>query len=81
MDAVSSAGLVGAVLGAIIGWIDYKVVGGFVERKLRETDRSQNAAEKADYERRIGIFRKLLFLSTLGMFPIVGYFVGHTIAR
>jgi hypothetical protein len=80
VEAVSPAGVIGALLGLIAGWVDYKVVGGWVERKLRETDRSQTAADKADYERRIALFRRFFMLSTVGAFPIVGYFLGRTIA-
>jgi hypothetical protein len=80
VEAVSPAGMIGALLGLIAGWLDYKVVGGWVERKLRETDRSQTAAEKADYERRIGLFRRFFLIATVGAFPVVGYFVGRTIA-
>ena len=79
MEAVSPGGAIGALLGLIVGWLDYTVVGGWVERKLRETDRSQTAAEKADYERRIAWFRRLFLLSTVGVFPIVGYFLGRAI--
>ncbi len=77
---MSTAGLVGALLGLIVGWIDFKVVGGWVEWKLRETDRSVTAAEKADYERRIGWFRRLWFMATVVPFPFVGYWLGRTIA-
>jgi hypothetical protein len=80
VEAVSPAGPIGAFLGLIVGWLDYKVVGGWVERKLRETDRSQTAADKADYERRIAWFRKLFLLSTVGVFPVVGYLLGSAIA-
>ncbi len=81
MEAVSPAGVIGALLGLIVGWMDFKVVGGWVERKLRDTDRSQTAAEKADYERRIAWFRRLFLLSTVGAFPIAGYLLGSAIAR
>jgi hypothetical protein len=79
VEAVSPGSAIGALLGLIFGWMDYTVVGGWVERKLRETDRSQTAAEKADYERRIAWFRRLFLLSTIGVFPIVGYFLGRAI--
>ena len=79
MELFSWAGLIGALLGLIVGWIDYKIVGGIVERKLRDTDRSQTAAEKADYERRIGLFRRILLTLNVTVFPIVGYFMGRTI--
>ena len=80
MEAVSPAGLIGALFGLLAGWVDYKIVGGWVERKLRETDRSQTAVEKADYERRIGLFRRFFLVATVGTFPVVGYLVGRTIA-
>ena len=80
MEAVSPAGAIGAVLGLILGWLDYKVVGGWVARKLKETDRSQTAAEKADYERRILLFQRWFLLSTVGAFPIVGYLLGSAVA-
>ncbi len=77
---IAPAGAIGAFLGLIVGWLDYKVVGGWVERKLRETDRSRTAPERADYERRIGLFRKWFLLSTVGAFPIVGYLLGRAVA-
>ena len=80
MDRVSTAGLIGAVLGLVVGWLDYRLVGGWVMRKLHETDRSVTAAEKADYERRIGWFRRLWFLATVLPFPFIGYWLGRTIA-
>ena len=79
MEGVSSAGLIGAFAGLVLGWVDYTVVGRFVERKLRETDRSTTAAEKADYERRIGWFHRLWFVATVMTFPIVGFLIGRWI--
>jgi hypothetical protein len=76
---VSSAGLIGALLGLILGWVDYKVVGAVIEARLRATDRSTTPAEKADYVR-IGWFRRLWFVATVCAFPIVGYFLGRAIA-
>jgi hypothetical protein len=80
MEAVSPAGAIGAVVGLILGWLDYRVVGGWVARKLKETDRSETAAEKADYERRIVLFQRWFLLSTVGAFPIVGYLLGQAVA-
>ena len=80
MDAFSPAGVIGAVLGLIAGWLDYRIVGGWVEKKLRETDRSQTPEEKADYEYRIGLFRRFFLIAALGTFSVVGYVLGQTIA-
>jgi hypothetical protein len=80
MEALSPAGVVGAVLGLVMGWVDYKIAGGIIEKKLRDTDHSETPLEKADYERRIQWFRKLLLISTVGVFPVVGYVFGRAIA-
>ncbi len=80
MEALSPAGLIGALLGLVMGWVDYKIAGGIIVRKLRETDHSQTAADKADYERRIQWFRRILLVSTVGFFPIVGYVLGRAVA-
>ena len=74
---MSTAGLAGAGIGLVLGWIDYKVVGGIVERALRRTDRSATADEKTDYERRIRLFRIVFFVGTVGVFPILGYLLGQ----
>ena len=79
MEALSLAGVIGAAVGLIFGWADYKIVGGVIEGKLRATDRSTTPAEKADYARRVEWFRRLWFVATVVAFPIVGYFVGRAI--
>ena len=46
---------------------------------LRRTDRSQTAAEKDDYERRIRILRAVLVVMTIGLTPILGFVIGRTL--
>jgi hypothetical protein len=73
----STAGLAGAGIGLVLGWIDYKIVGGLVERALRRTDKSTTREEKDDYERRIRLFRNVLLVGTMGFFPVLGYVLGR----
>jgi hypothetical protein len=80
MEALSPAGLTGALLGLVMGWVDYKIAGGIIERKLREPDGTPIASDETDGERRIQRFRKLLLMATVGVFPIVGYVFGRAIA-
>jgi hypothetical protein len=80
MEALSPAGLTGALLGLVMGWVDYKIAGGIIERKLREADVAPIEAENAADERRIQRFRQLLLIATVGVFPVVGYVFGHMIA-
>jgi hypothetical protein len=63
-----------------MGWVDYKIAGGIIERKLRERDGIAPASDTADAERRIRWSRKLLLIATVGVFPVVGYVFGHMIA-
>lgn len=79
MDWLSPAASIGAVVGLVIGWVDYRIVAGVVEGRLRRLDKSETAAEAADFERRIGLMRKLLFAATVLTFPVVGWFVGRAL--
>ncbi|MHB2169233.1 hypothetical protein [Alsobacter sp. R-9] len=80
MAGVSIAGLVGAAVGLGLGWIDYRVVSGVVVGRLRKLDRSQTPQEKDEFERRIRILRGVLFVLTIGAFPVIGYLLGVTVA-
>ena len=79
LDWLSLPGLIGAALGLVIGWIDYRIVAAMLVSRLRKLDRSANAAELAEFERRIVILRWVLFVMTVGAFPVVGYLLGVTL--
>ena len=80
MAGLSLAGLIGALVGLALGYVDYKVVGGVVEGKLRKLDRSVGAAEKEEFERKIRLLRIVLFAVTMLAFPVIGYLFGSAIA-
>jgi hypothetical protein len=73
------AGPIGAVIGLVLGLLEYKLVSGVVVSALRRTNSSATEAEHADYERRIRILRAVLLVMTVGAMPIVGYFVGRAL--
>jgi hypothetical protein len=77
---VSVAGMVGALVGLAIGYVDYRVVAGVVEGKLRRLDTSSSPQERDDFERKIRIMRALFFVLTVGAFPVIGYLLGQTVA-
>ena len=79
MEFLSPAGVVGALIGLAVGYVDFRVVSAIVERKLRETDRSATRAEHEAYERKIRLLRQILFVSTVGLFPVLGYWFGRTL--
>ena len=77
---VSVPGLIGALVGLAIGYVDYRVVGGVLEAKLRKLDRSQGATETARFEGKLRILRIVFFVMTVLAFPLVGYWLGVTVA-
>jgi hypothetical protein len=70
-------GLIGAVIGFVIGWGQYKLVAGLVVAGLRRTDRSQTPAEYEDYERRILLLQAVILVLTLLVWPVMGYVIGR----
>ena len=81
MEESSIAGVLGGVLGMGVGWLEYKIVAGAVEQKLRDTDRSRTAAERADHERRIVALRRTLLVFILGTSLVVGYLLARAMTR
>jgi hypothetical protein len=79
MDFLSPAGVFGALLGLAVGYVDFRVVSAVVERRLRASDRSTTRAEHEAYERKIALLRQILFVSTVGLFPVLGYWFGRSL--
>jgi hypothetical protein len=73
------AGLIGALIGFVVGLIEYRLVTGIVVASLRRTDNSQTQAEKDDYERRIRLLKAAVLVVSVGGLPIVGYLIGRTL--
>jgi hypothetical protein len=73
------AGLIGALIGFVVGLIEYRLVTGVVVGALRRTDSSTTQAEKDDYERRIRLLKAAVLVVSVGGLPIVGYLVGRTL--
>jgi len=73
------AGLIGAVIGLVLGLVEYKLISGVVVSALQRTNSSATEAEHADYERRIQIVKAVLAVMTIGGMPVVGYFVGRAL--
>jgi hypothetical protein len=76
---VSLAGWLGAFVGAVIGVINYAILVPSVERRLRALDRSESAVERADFEGRISLMRRLILGIEVAAFAAVGYWLGRTI--
>jgi hypothetical protein len=79
MIDLSTWGLVGAVVGTIVAVVNYFAVIGFVEKSLRAHDRSQSAEERGDFERRIGIMRRMVLALDILFFGGLGYWIGEAL--
>jgi hypothetical protein len=75
----SLAGLIGAVVGCVLGVINYAVIVGFVEGRLRALDTSQAPAERAEFERKISLMRRIILGIDIVAFAAVGYLFGKTV--
>jgi predicted DNA-binding transcriptional regulator len=75
----STAGLVGAVIGTVIGVINYAVVVGFVQMRLRKLDRSQTSAEREEFERKLALMRRIVLALDIVVFSALGYWLGRTV--
>jgi hypothetical protein len=76
---LSLAGLLGAFVGTVLGVINYAVIVGFVERRLRALDTSQTPAERAEFERKISILRRTVLGIDIVVFAAIGYWFGRTV--
>jgi predicted DNA-binding transcriptional regulator len=70
------ADLIGAVIGTAVGAANYVILVPLVERRLRAIDRSQSAEERADFENKLGVFRRLVLAFDLVGFGAIGYWLG-----
>ena len=78
-DLLSLPGLIGAAMGLLLGLINYGVVVAFVEKRLRSLDRSASAAEKAEFERRVTLMRRIILVVDVVALGGVGYLFGRTL--
>jgi hypothetical protein len=77
---LSIAGLLGAAVALVLGLINYRLIVSVVENRLRALERSPTAEERATFERKLVLLRRIVLWTDVIAFPFVGYFVGRTIA-
>jgi hypothetical protein len=75
----SLPGLIGAALGTVVGAINYVLFVGVVERALRASDPSQTQAERATFESKISLMRRLILGIDILLFGGIGYVAGKTV--
>ena len=76
---LSLAGLLGAFVGTVLGVINYAVIVGFVESRLRALDKSAPGPEREEFERKISVMRRTILGIDIFVFAGIGYLFGKTI--
>jgi hypothetical protein len=69
-------GQIGALIGALLGYINFRVIIGILEPRLRKLDGSKTAEERAAFERKLVLLRRIFFTFEIVVLGAVGYFVG-----
>jgi hypothetical protein len=69
-------GQIGAAIGIVVGYLNYALIMGVLEPRLRATDRSQTADERGAFERKLVLLRRIVLVFEVLVFAGVGYFLG-----
>ena len=76
---LSLGGLIGAVIGTALGAVNYAVIVGYVEKRLRALDTSRTAQEREEFERKIWLMRRIILGVDIFVLAGVGYWFGKTV--
>ncbi|MCX7341518.1 MAG: hypothetical protein NT037_13555 [Hyphomicrobiales bacterium] len=69
---MSTLSLIGALVGAALGYVNASMLSGVVIRALQATDKSQTETERADYRARIRLFWLIVHLVLIGGGSVAG---------
>ncbi len=72
---ISIAGLIGGVMGIYLGWLNYRLLLGYMEAAINK-GRERNPAQKGRVELAEPLIRKVIFILTIIGIPIIGYLAG-----
>ena len=73
---ISLAGFLGAIVGTILGAINYVIVVPLLEQRLRALDKSETKAEREAFETKISLMRRLILGIEVFTFGGLGYWLG-----
>ena len=68
--------LTGALIGAALGYLNFRVIIGILEPRLRALDQSQTADERAAFEQRIVWLRRIFLMLDIVIVGAIGYLIG-----
>ena len=76
---LSPSGLLGAMLGTIVGVLNYVVFLRVLVPRLRALDKSQSREEREEFERKLSLMRRIILAADVVLFAAVGYYAGRFI--
>ncbi|WP_319568542.1 hypothetical protein [Cohaesibacter marisflavi] len=80
MFDLSLPGMVGALIGGVIGWADFKMIGGLVGAKWMKS-RSERGLGNHPNTKRVGDWIQFgIWCGTQLLFPVIGYWAGASLA-
>jgi len=71
--------LAGALIGAALGYLNFRVIIGILEPRLRALDKSQTSEERAAFEQRIFWLRRIFLVLEILIVGAIGYLLGSVI--
>jgi predicted DNA-binding transcriptional regulator len=69
-------GQIGALIGAMLGYLNFRVIIGILEPRLRALDKSVNVDEREAFERKMVLLRRIFFTLEIVILGAIGYVVG-----
>jgi len=76
---LSPFGLLGAMLGTIVGVLNYVVFLRVLVPRLQALDKSQSREEREEFERKMSLMRRIILAADVVLFAAVGYYAGRFI--
>jgi hypothetical protein len=73
---VSLFGLIGALAGIAAGYLNFRVIIGILEPRLRALDKSASAAERGGFERKLLLLRRIFLTLEIVILGTAGYLLG-----
>jgi hypothetical protein len=76
---LSPSGLFGAMLGTVVGVLNYVIFLRVLVPRLYALDRSQSAEERQEFERKMSLMRRIILGVDVVLFGAIGYYAGRFI--
>ena len=80
MFDLSLPGMVGALIGGIIGWADFKMVGGLIGAKWMKSRSEKGLGNHPNTKKYGDLIQFVIWCCTQLLFPVIGYWAGASMA-